>query len=103
MEAHLLGTVLVDQPDQQGPKGHKTDEQQQHAQVGEYGPGLLVLRTHRLRAGVAGGSLTLLAARVGILLHRLSFRSGTRPPVRIQTTGAVMIAPRAASMYPPNE
>src|SRR5215208_4788270 len=103
VEAHLLGTVLVDQPYQQRSERHEAYERQKHAQVGQYGPGLLVLRAHRLRAGVAGGSLPLFAARVGILLHRLSFRSGTRPPVRIQTTGAVMIAPREAPMYPPNE
>src|SRR5215217_3189593 len=80
VEAHLLGTVLVDQPYQQRSERHEAYERQKHAQVGEYGPGLLVLRAHRLRAGMAGVSLSLLAARVGILLHRLSFRSSTRPP-----------------------
>src|SRR5918995_117133 len=46
VEAHLLGTVLVQQPDEQGPERHKADERHQHAKVGDYGPRSLVLRAH---------------------------------------------------------
>src|SRR5215208_3802568 len=78
VEAHLPGTVLVQQPDEQGPERHKANKRQEHAKVGDYGPRSLVLRAHRLRRGsdlVFGNSFSL-TAEVGVLWHLLSFRPG---------------------------
>src|SRR5829696_1431176 len=36
VEAHLLGTILVYQPDEQGPERHEANNQQEYTQVGDY-------------------------------------------------------------------